>query len=30
MKEYLFMASNIHVVPYDNKWAAKMEGNSNP
>ena len=22
------MASNIHAVPYDNKWAAKMESNS--
>ncbi|MBN1398640.1 MAG: DUF2188 domain-containing protein [Bacteroidetes bacterium] len=24
------MAANIHVVPYDNEWAAKMEGYSNP
>jgi hypothetical protein len=24
------MASNIHVVPYGDKWAAKMEGSSNP
>jgi hypothetical protein len=30
MKGNFIMAANIHVVPYDNKWAAKMEGNSNP